>query len=390
MKRTATVAVVVTALALTAGPAAAATSPWVLVPISDQTGSAAALQGAVSFGAAGAWSVGSRLDQRGFRRTWTQHWDGVSWQTVGSADTKLMYDRLVAVGGAAADDVWSVGYSAASVDDPEQASLMVQRIQGVGGSWSVVPVAAPGVASSLAAIDMVGAKDGWAVGSYRPSILTGSHGLILHWNGLSWQQVTAPDLGQPYHLTGVSGAGAGGVWAVGYTGQLGGDEHSVVLRWDGQSWQNVVGIDPQPGNAALFAVSAPAGGQAWAVGYSRVAGGADQAYVLHWAGTAWQPVPAVTGLDTTQLRAVVALPTGVWAAGYELNNGIDDQLMLSYNGSAFRLDELPTPISTGNMGGTALQALAGSPATGELWASGWLSSCPTCSDNEPYVLFRRP
>ena len=64
-----------------------------------------------------------------------------------------------------------------------------------------------------------GAQNAWAVGFYR-SQAPGALPLILHWNGTSWSQVTAPASGMPQtELNGVSTVSGRDAWAAGFAGK---------------------------------------------------------------------------------------------------------------------------------------------------------------------------
>jgi hypothetical protein len=361
---------------------------WVVVS-SPSPGELASLQGVASFGPSDAWSVGSWRRAKEAQRTLIQHWDGVTWRTVQSPDTGLAYDTLNAVDGVT-NDVWAVGYAAAVVDDPDQASLLV--LHGTGTTWSMAPVVAPGVVSSLAAVDMLDPNDGWAVGAYRPDSRAAPEGLILHWTGAAWTQADTSALdGMSSHLTGVSGSAADDVWAVGYTEEAGGAQQSLLLHWDGQSWKRFASPERPRYNTALLGVSMVGPGDAWAVGYSRLGAAPPTPYAVHLSMGTWQPVPIDLDSAGGQLRAVVAGPNGVWAAGYQ-GTDKDDELMLSFDGAVFTIDGLPLPPqTTGNVTGTALRAVAATPPTGALWAVGWLSlDCDGCPSIATHVLFRPP
>ena len=353
----------------TAGVAA---GPWTAVPSPNPSLSGNRLRGVASMGPDAVWSVGDwRDDATGRQRTLTQHWDGTAWRTVDSPDTGLWNDTLTAVAGTSPTGLWAVGYAtSAAVESPDQGVPLMLR--GDGDSWSIENLGVPGTSGWLAAIDMLEENDGWAVGSYRPDRGAAPQGLILHRTGDAWRQVAAPDTGpQPVHLTGVSATGAGDVWAVGYTGELDADEQPVVEHWDGRVWRQER-LAAAPGSqSALFGVTAVAGGQVWAVGYRRTAG-EQQPYALHWSGTSWQEVLGRAPGDRPELHSVVALPTGVWAAGYVVVGSADTALAMSLDEAGLTTEALPPapPLSTGNVAGTALSAIGVTADTGELWAVG--------------------
>ncbi|WP_433293697.1 hypothetical protein ACQP2F_31265 [Actinoplanes sp. CA-030573] len=369
-RSTMTLGAVATVAALALSGAGPVTS-WTVVRSPNPSLSGNNLRGVASVGPGAVWSVGDwRDDTTGRRRTLTQRWDGLAWRIVDSPDTDGN-DTLTAVAGTSPADLWAVGYATATgAEDPDRGVPLM--LHGDGASWTVDDLAAPGVAGSLAAIDMLGENDGWAVGSYRPDRTAVPRGLILRWSGDSWRAVPAPDGGsRPVHLTGVAGSGPGDVWAVGYTGELGADEQPEVEHWDGQAWRQLKLGSPPQSPSALFGVAAAGDGVVWAVGYRRTAGG-RQPYALRWSGNGWQEVSGAAPGDA-ELHSVVALPAGVWAAGYLAGRSADTALVMSFDGAALTSDPLPPPpASTGNVAGTALSAIAATERTGDLWAVGCL------------------
>ena len=69
---------------------------------------------------------------------------------------------------------------------------------------------------SLSSAAMVSPTDGWAVGE---------GGIILHWNGSVWSQVTSPITGWLLSVAMVSTTDG---WAIG--------EGGVILHWNGGTW----------------------------------------------------------------------------------------------------------------------------------------------------------
>jgi hypothetical protein len=359
-----------------AGQAAEATSvsQWTGVPSPNPSMSANRLRGLTATDPDAVWAVGDwRDDASGQQRTLTQHWDGAAWHDVDSADTTMAYNTLTAVAAVTPAELWAVGYATDGADQPDKGVPLLLR--GDGTSWARQDVEVPGRFGALAAVDMLDGNDGWAVGSSTSDQGADPQALILRWTGGAWRVVPAPDLGpRPAHLTGVSGIRADDVWAVGYTGGLDGDEQSVILHWDGNAWQQVkLGTDAGNRSSALFGVAAGSAGEVWAVGYLRSTD-ERQPYVLHRSGINWQEVASGAPGDT-QLRSVVALPAGVWAAGYRFTRGLDTALAMSFDGTGFVLEDLPLPpVSTGNVTGTALSAIDATGRTGELWAVGCQSA----------------
>jgi hypothetical protein len=119
------------------------------------------------------WAVGSASDpQDPFSgRTLTEHWDGTAWRVVRSPVTgKEDADRLNAVAARASGDVWTAG----NFDQgPFQILSLTEHWDGT--SWQIV--SAPPT-SSLSGLAAFAANDVWAVGS-----------AIEHWDGSTWSLV---------------------------------------------------------------------------------------------------------------------------------------------------------------------------------------------------------
>ncbi|MBG0568623.1 hypothetical protein [Actinoplanes aureus] len=369
---------VIAAVLLTTSNTAAPISPWTVAPSPNPSLSANRPRGLAAPAADAVWSVGTwRDDATGRQRTLTQRWDGSAWRTVASPGTPGGNDNLTAVAGASPSQLWAVGFSAQSAYDPDSPADPDRGVplilRGDGASWSVEPVEMLGAYGHLTAVDLTGPADGWAVGSSAAGVGATPRGLILRWNGSVWLPVAVPDTGtQPVHLTGVSATSTKDAWAVGYSGVLGSTAQAIVWHWNGQDWRQVdLGVDPGA-QTVLFSVSAASDGSVWAVGYRRAAD-RQVGYALRWSGGVWQTIPVAATDEGTQLRSVVAVPAGVWAVGYNVSRGVDNALILSFNGAGLVKEILPAPpIGRGNVAGTAVTAIAATTGAGELWAAGCL------------------
>ncbi|TWT46160.1 hypothetical protein RAS1_26080 [Phycisphaerae bacterium RAS1] len=246
-------------------------------------------------------------------------------------------------------DVWAVGEYSAVVQGSTQTYTLVERWN--GSQWSIVPSPSPTECGTCtwAALDAVAAlapNDVWAAGNARIRAsdgFLGTHLLIMHWNGQSWQVLQAPmpsgasgenvldivaiapdniwflgewvnpQVGLALHWNGsslqlhngplLSGGGHGfeagsalasnDIWAVGGGGDGDFVDFSNIFRWNGSSWQQVPGPTPGYFNR-LFDVHAFAANDVWAVGsYQDVSG--YQALFLHWNGSSWTQVTAPGG-----------------------------------------------------------------------------------------------
>jgi hypothetical protein len=144
-------------------------------------------------------------------------------------------------------DVWAVGY----MHDANGGVLQNDCTYAAhwnGSSWTVLPTPSPGTWSTLAAVSARSPSDVWAVGD-APFILDGfglrfDAALAMHWNGTSWQQVTASG----GNLNDVDATGAH-VWAVGMNIFGNYDETSAAIqRWSGSAFVNQPApVFPGPG-----------------------------------------------------------------------------------------------------------------------------------------------
>lgn len=182
-------------------------------------------------------------------------WNGSTWQAM---ETELrLVDAVTDLWGSGADDVW------ATVSPRSATGPNLLHFDGV--KWSRVD---PGIAQPLRGVRGRGRNDVYAVGP---------KGLVLHWDGSSWQSATASDR----DLYSVWIAGPNDVLAAG---------DSVIVRWNGTAWTQVF---RQSTNTLLFA-------RMWGTDSSNIFAGAYDPYppnkgvVLRWNGAAWKS--SVSGL----------------------------------------------------------------------------------------------
>lgn len=178
-----------------------------------------------------------------------------------------------------------------------------------GTRWTSVAAPSPGSRSSLIAISMTSARDGWAIGS------TGQAILILHWNGTRWTRVAAPAV-PGANLDSVSADRPDDAWAVGQAGSF-----DLVLHWNGRAWTRMADVPPGPD---LVGVSAFSPTSAWAVG--------DEGGILAWDGTSWTSTFAPFN-EGTPLDGVAAISASrAWAVG-EVGGGALKPLILRITGN---------------------------------------------------------
>jgi hypothetical protein len=302
----------------------------------------------VAVSTADAWVVGTIDD----RLTLVEHWDGRRWRIVPSPSGVSKKNKLEAVTAGPANDIWAVGTRGPSKEAVAGEKTLIEHWD--GRAWKIVPSPNPKAdASELQAVTAISASDVWAVG--RQAKPDRWEPLIEHWNGTRWSIVRVPT-GEG-ELFGVAGVAANDVWAVG----SGFDSTGSVLaeHWDGRAWR-IVRAPPfasphRKFSASLYAISADASNDVWAVGDR-----AAESLVDHWNGRNWSPATHIllsdVGSGEPALRGVVALsPSDVWIGG---NNG-ESGLREHWDGK--RWSAVRSPLSRfGAVSSREIWALGGS------------------------------
>ncbi|MFL6072076.1 MAG: hypothetical protein ACJ73S_01515 [Mycobacteriales bacterium] len=310
-----------------------------------------------------AWAVGTYHDGA-LRRPLAQHWDGAAWRR---QDLPLPVDdtspngapkddiELHGISARADDDVWAVGE--AGLIGGLSGSYRTLVYHWDGTRWQLVPSPNPhgtGLAHRLYSVVAVGPSDVWAVGEYElPG--QGSNPLALHWDGTSWHEAFVPPGPNLYNpLLDVTAAGAGGLWAVGSSGDVFAGTRPIARRYQDGQWQDVP--LPVTEDGRLASVSAVSATDAWAVGDHD-----GHPLLLRWDGTAWtvaaQPLASADG----RLDGVAAVSaTQVWAVGGDGG----DPVSLRWDGQAWT--QVPVPAVNGTGG---LHGVAGHPG-GLAWVVG--------------------
>jgi hypothetical protein len=269
-------------------------------------------------------------------RTRLLHWNGSVWTTFSNPESLGFIVDLSFVSTKIAGGI-------AFLDDGS--GPVYHLIQWNGINWSLA-AGAP----ALAAIRMIAADDGWAVGAA---------GAILHWDGKTWTAVESPtdmDLDEVIFTSADSGwaAGNGGVilryalgdwymysslaphprrmaldpdgedgWILG-SWQLG----DVVLRWDTKDWVRFYGTVP---DGEVLALVMPSAGDAWAAGW--IPGQSRAGMIWRWDGSRWRrefgnvPLPVQSAAFLTAADA--------WGAG-------EDGLLAHWDGTSWSQADSPT------------------------------------------------
>jgi hypothetical protein len=241
-----------------------------------------------------------------------------NWQRANSANVSgatTLTNQLLGVDALSQSDVWAVGWSQDPAGPQYVKRTLIQHFD--GATWNIVGSPNPrnDVDSVLYSVSGVSANDVWAVGSSHNGTLP-SRTLTEHWNGILWSIIPSPSPDSQLNvLSGVAAVSANNVWAVGYRGSTQKDTpiQSLILHWNGAGWTQVPSPNIPGGANQLFGVHAISANDVWAVG---TAAGAPLA--LRWNGSAWNVVPSQkqSGLSTERLTAISAASANdVWAVG---------------------------------------------------------------------------
>jgi hypothetical protein len=295
---------------------------WTLVSTpassSGKTFSQSTFNAADALRSANVWAVGYALPSgsrtRAGYETLTARWDGTSWKVVSSPNAGTDTNVLTGIDALEPDLAYAVGYYAT---DLVRHSLILRWN---GTSWSVVPDPnISGSGSTLLDVAAVSADDIWAVG-YKTFSNQTAETLVLHYNGTSWQQVSAPVQGNGENvLTSVSAASGNNVWAAGYYID-GSQRKTLTLHYDGITWSYVPSVNEGQGASILRDIEVSSESDAWAVGFgNRPSLNNFVRTTQRWDGSSWSAVPsAISGFDTQSEMLSVAKTPGtsqMWAAG---------------------------------------------------------------------------
>lgn len=226
--------------------------------------------------AVNAWAVGSA----GFPgKTLILHWNGKVWRRVPSpnpAPFKNAGAALLAVAAVSPADAWAVGASVAQFAGFQRGLILHWN----GKTWqnATDKVISPRV-SAFSGVSARSAANVWIAGC---ACAGGPDGFVIgHWNGSSWRRASVPLPANGSTGTAVAAASANNAWAIGSAGPFSAPA-PVTLRWNGTAWKKVA--NPEPKFSSLIAVAAVSPADAWAVG----ATSAGKTLILHWNGISWK------------------------------------------------------------------------------------------------------
>ncbi len=248
------------------------------------------------------------------------------------------------------------------------------------GKWNIVAI--PNSAnpnSNLYTLATISPNDIWTVGlDYPNRVLSSSHTLTEHWNGVRWSIVPSPNFGKySNHLYGVAAVSSHDVWAVGdyFIDKRGSGGKTLIEHWDGTHWSIIP--SPNVGNrfSELYMVAAVSSNDVWAVGnFISLSPYQNQELIEHWNGTKWSVVKgAHPGVASNSLSGItVVTANDIWVVGnYAQSNGHDMTLTEHWNGTRWTF--VPSP----NVGKfpNDFDAVAAVSAN-DIWAVGSYAASP--------------
>ena len=230
------------------------------------------------------------------------------------------------------------------------------------GTLEILPTPNPG-STSNALVDIAAVGDGtaWAIGSQTGA---GTTGLILHFDGIQWNEASIPSEAEGIALGAVGNTPEGDVWMVGTRPYTVYEAEVFYIRARNGAIDRV---DSFPVGGGPLHISASAADDVWGV-----SGGiwpVDQGgYVQHFDGSGWSnmqlPAPFIYRNDPQAIFA--AGPDDVWVAGYG-GDGRAEYFgyVQHWDGSSW--ETVPTPFDGQNL--TYFLSIDGSSAS-DIWISG--------------------
>jgi hypothetical protein len=234
------------------------------------------------------------------------HWNGRKWarvrtpQPAGTAVDDI--NQLISIRCTSNANCLTVGdYGTLGGSD----ILLNQALRWNGRTWSALAVPDPagtdtsGYFHRLNGLACSSAGDCWAAGFYSPTTSeVPLFSQVLHWNGLSWSQITVPEpggmaSGASQELNFVTCGSAINCWAVGDFAPVGSSQvtANLAMHWDGGMWSVVDTPDPAGASSGdvnrLEAVRCVSAANCWAVGLANMSDGSDFGQALHWNGMRW-------------------------------------------------------------------------------------------------------
>jgi hypothetical protein len=182
---------------------------WSIVAVPAVQG-AGYLQDVEAISSNNVWAVGAYAGNPS--QTLVLHWNGTQWDAVPSPSPGTGGNVLNGIDASSSSEVWAVGYQSKS-----SAATSALAIRWDGTVWTEIPVPLVGVGPAFYDVGVVSTNDVWAVGDYYNPDVGQRETLVEHWDGTSWHVV--PSFNQKFSrdqvLRAIEIVGAKDLWAVG-------------------------------------------------------------------------------------------------------------------------------------------------------------------------------
>ena len=336
MRRPRTAVLISTALTLGTAPLLLA---GCIYP-SPSPGPNAQLRAVTAVNTSNAWAVGNFVDRSG-QHDLMEHWNGKNWQEV--LLPPPFGTSLSGITAVNASNIWAVGG--------------VRTLHFNGVSWRSI-----GDPGGIAIGDVASGSDAAVYGLGESLPIPGiplDHQPLPHYGlmvmtAANWRSVSAiPTAVSPDTCDISKGAEdlsvvkANDVWVVG-NGTLGNTTTvcTRALHWNGSTWQSTA-MPAITGSPRLYAVSARAANDVWAVGavFTMNASHAnvENSLVMHWNGAKWAVLPSPDSRGDAFLKDIDATAEGVWAVGAAMSSPIssEDALIKKWTGTSMADQSTP-------------------------------------------------
>lgn len=160
-------------------------------------------------------------------------------------------------------EIWAVGTWS---QKQGQRMLLIQRYDG-NGNWTSFDIPSPGAIDQFKAVRAFATTDVWAIGYYYDRTLYLNQPMIMHYDGVSWTRAQVPAYpGGSVRLESVTATAPDDIYAAGVYAPTGGIQGPFLLHYDGVSWSDVT-LPPTGGiNEWLLGMGSTPEGGVWVVG----------------------------------------------------------------------------------------------------------------------------
>jgi hypothetical protein len=210
------------------------------------------------------WAVGSFIDRSSREQALILRRGRSGWRDAGAVHSHFVGSRLTSVVALSGRNVWAAGFTNAHTQPMFWGTPLFEHWD--GSRWTIVPSPRLGVAVRGVELNglcrVPGRRRLWAVGTKIDQSGIPNGGLIEHWNGRRWAIVPAPGFAVVTALNACAAISPNDISIVGQSGVVVGGT-GLVLRWNGNTWQATTNL---PGVTVLDGITATRAGRLWVVG----------------------------------------------------------------------------------------------------------------------------